>query len=211
MSVPLPPSARLPPVSLSLFVSPNPSFTDSAERTQPANQTPQAVGFLCGRVGYLDVGRFSITCLFRRRSASWLGTTGHRSDHLPTQTLFYHVPMNAQGLNLSGVAPPPPPPPSPTAPQQKKQQKTGNLQGLRNKGFDPTPLFRSVLPFQVSVRVLRIVSSCLLEQIGNYGTGNLYGVIVNKLVRILFFVCSISRKVKTLSAGGGAVPGCRSQ
>lgn len=83
------------------------------------------------------------------------------------------------------VSPPPPLPP----PQQKQQQqqKTGNLQGLRNKGFGPTPLFRSVLPFQVSVRVLRIVSSCLLEQIGNYGTGNLYDVIVNKLARIIFF------------------------
>lgn len=167
-----------PPLSLCRCSSLPTPFTDSAERTQPANQTPQAVGFLCGRVGYLDGGSFSITCLFRRRSASWLGTTGRRSDQLPTQMFFYHVPMNAQGLNLSGVAPP--------QQKQQQQQKTGNLQGLRNKGFGPTPLFRSVLPFQVSVRVLRIVSSCLLEQIGNYGTGNLYGVIVNKLVRIIF-------------------------
>lgn len=134
MSVPLPPSARLPPVSLSLFVSPNPSFTDSAERTQPANQTPQAVGFLCGRVGYLDVGRFSITCLFHRRSASWLGTTGHRSDHLPTQTLFYHVPMNAQGLNLSGVAPHRPPPPQ-LPPNKKNNKKLGTCRVCATKGL----------------------------------------------------------------------------
>lgn len=65
--------------------------------------------------------------------------------------------------------------------------KTTTTKNWEPAGFGPTPLFRSVLPFQVSVRVLRIVSSCLLEQIGNYGTGNLYGVIVNKLVRIIFF------------------------
>lgn len=55
----------------------------------------------------------------------------------------------------------------------------------------------------MSVRVSRIVSSRLLEQIRNYGTENLYSVIVNKLVRIFFF-CSSSRKL-TSSAGGGSV------
>lgn len=87
--------------------------------------------------------------------------------------------MNAQGLNLSGVAPPKTI--TTRAPSKKKTCRV-----CAAKGLFWLLLIRSVLPFPVSVRVLRNVSSCLLEQIRNNGKGNLYGVIVNKLVRIFF-------------------------